>query len=199
MREFDCTMDLQHVNVKIYVDGGLAVDPERFIEVFHGWIQEKSLPEMLIDVADYRHVPAGPGVLLIASEADYSLDNANNRYGLRYNRKASIPGSNTDRFRQAFRSALTACQLLERHFSGTDKLKFSRREFDLFINDRALAPNTAETWACCQPELHAFFESAFGCDAFTMQHNDDLRSRFGVSVTLARPFDLDAVLSGFSQ
>ena len=30
---------------------------------------------MLIDVADYRHVPAGPGVLLIGHEANYSLDN----------------------------------------------------------------------------------------------------------------------------
>ncbi len=192
-------MDLQHVNVKIYVDGDLAVDPERFIEVFHLWIQGQSLPEMLIDVADYRHVPAGPGVLLIAHEADYSLDQTGNRYGLRYNRKAPTPGSNADRFRQAFRSAITACQLLEQHFAGSDELKFSRRELDLFINDRALAPNTTDTWADCQPELHAFFEGAFGHDAFTMKHNDDPRSRFGVSVTLAQPFDPVTVLASLSR
>ena len=55
------TMDLQHVNVKIYVDGDLAVDPARFIEIFHGWIKEEAFDELLIDVADYRHVPDGPG------------------------------------------------------------------------------------------------------------------------------------------
>ena len=51
-------MNLQHVNIKIFVDGAMTVDPERFIEVFHRWIAERSMDEMLIDVADYRHVPS---------------------------------------------------------------------------------------------------------------------------------------------
>ena len=67
-------MELQHVNVKLFVEGTLQVDPERFIEVFHRWIREHTLDEMLIDIADYRHVPAGPSVLLVGFEADYSLE-----------------------------------------------------------------------------------------------------------------------------
>ena len=72
-------MDLQHVNVKFLVEGDLKVDPARFIEVFHQWIRDETLEELLIDVADYRHVPSGPGVMLIALEADYSMDHADNR------------------------------------------------------------------------------------------------------------------------
>ena len=49
--------------------------------VFHQWIRDSVCPEMLIDVADYRHVPAGPGVMLIGHEANYSLDNRENRLG----------------------------------------------------------------------------------------------------------------------
>ena len=186
-------MELQHVNVKIYIEGDLTVDPARFIDVFHDWIREQVLAELLIDVADYRHVPAGPGVMLIGHEADYSMDNAGDRWGLLYNRKAPSGGSNEHRFRQALRSAANACRLLEGQFTGDELLKFSRREFELFINDRALAPNTPETYAACTPELQTFLQQALGHADFELRHLDDPRSRFGVAVKAAKPFDLAAL------
>ncbi len=186
-------MELQHVNVKIYVDGDLKVDPARFIEVFHQWIRDEALDELLIDVADYRHVPAGPGVLLVAREADYSMDNADNRWGLRYNRKAVLDGGNEDRFRQALRSAAQACLLLEAQLEDEGPLKFSRQEFELFINDLALVTNTPETYAACKPELEAFLNNVLGHGEFSLEHRSDPRSRFGVTVKVAKPFDLAAI------
>lgn len=189
-------MELQHVNVKIYVEGELKVDPRRFIDVFHDWVREQEFEELLIDVADYRHVPSGPAVLLIGLEADYSLDNAGGRYGLRYNRKAPLEGSNEDRLRQAFQSAARACRALEAAFEG--ELKFSRTEFELFINDRALAPNTDEAFEAAKPELEAFLEVALGHDEFGLaRKSEDPRARLGFTVTSARPFDL-AALAGAS-
>jgi len=47
---------------------------ERAIPVFHRWIQERSLDELMVDVADYTHVPDGPGVVLVCHDAIYSLD-----------------------------------------------------------------------------------------------------------------------------
>ena len=190
-------MELQHVNVKIYVEGDLTVDPARFIKVFHEWIQEDALDEMLIDVADYRHVPAGPGVLLIAHEADYSMDNADNRWGLRYNRKSKLEGDNENRFRQALWSTANACRLLEARLADESvPLKFSRHEFELFINDRALAPNSPETFAACRPELEAFLENVLGHDEFCLEHHSAPRSHFGVTVKVAKskPYDLAAIL-----
>ncbi len=187
-------MELQHVNVKIPVDGDLTVDLARFIDVFHEWIKGQVLDELLIDVADYRHVPAGPGVLLVAHEADYSMDNTDDRYGLRYNRKAALEGTNEDRFRQALWSAANACRLLEARFAKEGPLKFSRQELELFINDRALAPNTPETYATCKPELEAFFKKALGHGEFSLEHRSDPRARFGVGVKIANPFDLAAML-----
>ena len=186
-------MNLQHVNVKIYVDGELKVDPARFIEVFHRWIQKQVFEELLIDVADYRHVPAGPGVILVGHEADYSMDNADGRYGMRYNRKAPLEGGNADRFRQAFQSAASACQLLEAEFEGEDPLKFSRCEFELFINDRALAQNTPETFEACQGDLNLFLQEMLGHDEFELEHRSDPRRRFGVTVKVAKPFDLTSI------
>ncbi len=191
-------MDHQHVNVKIYVDGDLNVAPECFIEVFHQWIKEQALDELLIDVADYRHVPAGPGVLLVAHEADYSMDNTDNRWGLRYNRKAALDGRNEDRFAQALRSALVACSLLESHFADDGPLKFSRQEFELFINDRASAPNTPETFAAGKPEIDAFLKNVLGHDGFSLEHRSDPRCRFGVNVKVGKPFDQAEIIKALA-
>jgi hypothetical protein len=180
-------MNFQHVNVKMFVEGELSVGPEQFIKVFHRWVAEQSLDEMLIDVADYSHVPSGPGVLLVGLEADYSLDHTGGRSGLRYNRKAPLEGSNQDRFRQAFAAASAACRRLETEFSG---LKFSRREFDVFINDRALAPNTPETFAAFQPELEAFLRGMLGAQEFTFSPPGDRRRLLGATVKLDSPIEL---------
>ena len=82
---------VQHVNVKIFAREA-AINLADATPVFHRWIQERVCEEVLIDVADYRHVPDGPGVLLIAHEANYSLDMAEGRLGLLYNRKAAVGG-----------------------------------------------------------------------------------------------------------
>ena len=187
-------MELQHVNVKIYVDGDLEVDPERFIDVFHRWVAEQSAQELLIDVADYRHVPAGPGVVMVGHEADYAMDNAGGRFGLLYNRKAPLGGSNEDRLRQALKSAAHTCRLLEAEFEQDGLLKFSRYEFEIIINDRALAPNTDDTFNSCKAELHSFLKTALGHDQFNLERqSDDPRCRFAVTVKLGQPLDFAAL------
>ena len=188
----DPRMEFQHVNVKMFVAGELGFDPSRFINAFHQWIQAQAMPEMLIDVADYCHVPDGPGVLLVAHEADYSMDHTDGRWGLRYNRKATISGSNDDRFRQALSAAASACCRLEEDFAA-DGLHFGRTEFEVFINDRALAPNTPETSASFKSELSGCLTKLLGHSKFTLQLPRDPRQRVDAVVTTAQPFDLKAL------
>src|SRR5579862_9605913 len=118
-------MQLQHVNVKLFVEDGAQAVLEPLIPVFHGWIEHQDGDELLIDVADYTHVPAGPGVVLIGHEGNYSVDNTGNRLGVRYNRKAGLDGNNQDRLAQATRSALTAFQRLEREPRLGGKISFN--------------------------------------------------------------------------
>src|SRR5258708_1266009 len=80
------------INSKIFTTPETSFDHTEAVKVFHRWIKETVCPELLIDVAEYSHVPAGPGVLLIAHEANYSFDNRENRIGLLYNRKAAVDG-----------------------------------------------------------------------------------------------------------
>ncbi len=189
-------MEFQHVNIKIPVDGDLGVDPVVFIDVFHKWIQTRALDELLIDVADYRHVPNGPGVMLIGLQADYSMDHARGAWGLRYNQKSPQPGSNADRFSMALRRSAAACRLMvsalaERSLS----LRFSRHEFELFVNDRALAPNSSSTFDAARPELESFIRGALGHGDYVLTHDADARHLFGVRVRTDRAFETAALTS----
>jgi hypothetical protein len=182
-------MEFQHINVKLFVDGELNVDPAKFIDVFHVWVKDQVFDGLLIDVADYRHVPAGPGILLVGLEGDFAMDHTDARWGLRYNRKAPLAGSNADRFRQALSAAVEAGLRLQDQFAVDGPLTFDPTAFELFVNDRALAPNTAETFAAFKPEIDGFLSGALGHGAFTLNHRDNPRSRFGVYVKLAKPLD----------
>src|SRR5258708_8791547 len=154
-------MELQHVNVKLLVRNPEEVDLEPLIPVFHGWIQNQVGEGLLLDVADYRHVDAGPGVVLIGHEGNYSVDNTDNRLGVRYNRKAALDGNNQDRLKQAARAALTACQRLEAESRMGGKLRFNGQEIEIFINDRLLAPNCDSTADAFDADLKTVSEKMF--------------------------------------
>ena len=145
---------VQHINVKVFATANAESDA--VVKVFHRWIKDTVCPEMLIDVAEYSHVPEGPGVLLIAHEANYSLDNRDNRPGLLYNRKIADEGTFQEKLAQAHASALAACDRLEKETN----LKFDRNQLEVFINDRALAPNNEETLRALEPELKKYFKNS---------------------------------------
>ena len=187
-------MELQHVNVKLYVENPERTDIEVLIPVFHAWIQAQVSEELLIDVADYRHVHQGPGVVLIGHEADYSMDNAGDQLGVRYNRKAPFQSTNQDRFRQATRAALTAYQRLAEDPQLKGKFPFPGREMELFVNDRMLAPNRPETFQAAKPDLEIFFQMLFGGNGFSLKHTQDPRSLLSVSVKTFRPYSPDELL-----
>ena len=191
-------MELQHINVKLYLQEPQAVKLEALVPVFHGWIQNRVCEELLIDVADYRHVYAGPGVVVIGHQADYSVDNTDNRLGIRYNRKAALEGSNRDRFSQALRAALQACQRLETDEKLNGALRFDRQNMRLFVNDRMLTPSGGRAAGSVQAELRDFFADVCADPDVEMKFDTNPRSLLGVDVTTARPVDLDRMLERLS-
>jgi len=192
-------MQLQHVNVKLFVDSQPEPDLEPLIPVFHRWIQGQILEDLLLDVADYRHVQAGPGVVLIGHQGNYSVDQTGGRLGIRYNRKAALDGSNLDRLQQACRAALTACQRLEMEPRLEGKFRFNGQEIEVFINDRLLAPNRDSTREAALPDLRAFFDKLFGGAEYSLSDplssGGDPRKLFAVFVKAARSFPVETLLA----
>jgi len=187
-------VELQHVNVKLLLRNPEEVDLEPLIPVFHDWIRDQVGEGLLLDIADYRQVDAGPGVVLIGHEGNYSVDNTDNHLGVRYNRKAVLDGSNQDRLKQAARAALTTCQRLEADPRLGGKLRFNGQEIEIFINDRLLAPNSDATREAFDSDFQIFFEELFRGREFSMSYGSDPRKLFAVSVKAAQPFPVTDLL-----
>lgn len=180
-------MQLQHVNVKLLVRNPEDADLEPLIPVFHSWIESQNGDELLIDVADYTHVPAGPGIVLIGHEGNYSVDNAGNRLGVRYNRKAVLDGSNQDRLIQATRAALTACRRLEAEPRLGGRFRFNGQDIEIFINDRLAAPNNAATREAFDADFQLFSRKLFRGNDYSISYGTDPRSLFTTFVKASRP------------
>ncbi|HZT31757.1 MAG TPA: hypothetical protein VFA33_17855 [Bryobacteraceae bacterium] len=187
-------VQVQHINVKIFATEPANIQLADAIPVFHRWIQESVCEEILIDVADYGHVPAGPGVVLVGHEANYSLDQAFFRLGLLYNRKSARDGGPQDNLLQAFYSALVACRRLEEEPEFRGKLKFDAGRCEVILNDRLLAPNTEATWEALRPEFEKFFDGLYGAGAYQFCRLGEPRERFRVGVEASRPVDVRSLL-----
>jgi hypothetical protein len=192
-------VNLQHVNVKLQTRSLEVTDLEPLIPVFHRWIQSQIFEELLLDIADYRHVPAGPGIVLIGHQADYSVDNTDNRWGVRYNRKAALDGNNHSRLVQAARAALTACLRLEEEPSLNGKIGFNGQEVEVFINDRLAAPNVEATREATKSEFKSFFEKLFQGAEFSLSHETDFRRQFGVLAKASKAFSATDLLKNLGS
>lgn len=178
---------LQHVNVKVAaVDAG-GFDLARVIPVFHRWIQDGVLTdELAIDVADYRHVPDGPGVILVAHQAIYGLDQGDGSLGLLYDRRAVVDGTPQERLRQAARAALRACRLLEEDAALGGALRFDAGRLQVSVNDRAVAPNTEATDRALRPEVERLLESLWGAGAHAVERLGEPRERYRLDAAAGR-------------
>jgi hypothetical protein len=192
-------MELQHVNVKLSLADPAGFDLEPLIPIFHSWIQDKIFEERLLDIADYRHVHNGPGVVLIGHEGDYAVDNTDGHLGVRYNRKAAVEGSNRDRLKQAARAALTACQRLEGESRLGGKLRFNGQDVEVFINDRLLAPNREETRERVRPDFQAFSAELFRGADYSSVYASDPRRLFSVSLRASRAFSVADLLTNLQS
>ncbi len=194
--EEETAIDLQHLNVKLLLEGTTDLDP--IIPIFHRWIQAHVTPELLIDVADYRHVHHGPGIVLIGHEADYSIDNTNGRLGLRYNRKAQLTGTNEEKLAQAVRAVLTSAKQLEEDTRLSGKLYFNGHDIEIFINDRLVAPTNNDTCRALDPDLRRFANKLLNRSEYSLDYESDPRRLFGVRIHSARGFTVEELLQNLA-
>ena len=166
--------EFQHFNVKLFARKDTRIDWQALIPIFHRWIREQAMPELLIDVADYSHVPAGPGVMVIGHEANYSVDNRENRLGLLYNRRAALNGTSTERIQQAYDAAVAAARKLEQEPELEGSIHFDERNVEIWVNDRLLAPNTPETFSALETEVSSLLTQRLG-QAPALERSQDSR------------------------
>ena len=176
-------MDLQQINVKIFVTEDSHINYENFIKVFNKWMEEADQDDYL-NYADYSFTHAGPGVLLISKHANYSIDNARNCHGFLYNRKHKVEGENRFKVHQAFLETLRRCQRLEGADELEGEVQFNADEILFMINNRHVAPNTHETFEAIKSDIIPVLEQMYGGSDFTLERaSEDVRERFAIQIS----------------
>lgn len=177
--------DLQKIGIKFYTAKGDDMPLTDFIPVFHKWIQEGRLEDVMIDVADYSHVPAGPGTMLIAHEGNYAIDETGDRRGFVYYSKHKVAGNTLDdRLAAVCRRNLAACKLLEDNDATKDKIAFDYGQIEIFSNDRLHAPNTEEAWQAFEPALAPFLSRLYPDTEYDISRgSSDPRERLSAHVS----------------
>jgi hypothetical protein len=180
---------------KLIVKFFAAEPPERLsdaIDVFHRWIQEQTIDGLLLDVADYAHVPDGPGIMLIGHEADHAVDEAEGPLGYLYSRKRDLSGSDEERILSVIKAAVKAALQLQRE--ATLGLKLDAKRLRLVFNDRLNQPNDEASFASLEAPLSAALKQVYGDVALLIERDEsDPRSRLTITVGASTEDDLAAL------
>ncbi len=184
-------MPTSKIQVKLYLEASGDVPLDRYIPVFHDFIREDRIPELMIDVVDYGHVHHGPGVVLIGHATDYGLELSEGRPGLLGFRKRD-PVPEGERFADALGRVLRVASLLQKE--AVLHARFSTAELLFRLPDRLRAPNTDATFQSVAPELSRLAERLYDA-AVTLEREGTPREMFTVRLSSPTAPTVDAMLA----
>jgi len=191
-------MELHKLGVKFFLRQPADLDPDELIPIYHRWIQEGALEAILIDVADYSHVPGGPGTMLISHEANYALDASDGRPGLLYMRKQPFEGADRleDRITGAVKAAIEAGRRLENEDSLKGRIEFAGEEMVFIANDRLQAPNNEQTASALETALLGVLTAMWGQAPVTTETKTEARAPSTITARTTSPRSLSSLLKG---
>ena len=192
----------QRLGVKFYFED-LSVDVETFIPVFHRWIRENVVPdELLLDVADYKHIMDGPAILLVGHEADYVIDLTDGRPGFLYVRKRDAGTDLAEALETTVAQALRGVRLTETDPELRGKLKLRTDAATIVLLDRLNYPNAVSNGGgassaseSAQARLSEDLAALFGGDAAVTRVDNDAREPLTFELQAPSAPDVDTLLS----
>ncbi len=161
-------MKSEKLQIKFFAKPDPAFEIEAVVPVFHRFIREHAFDELMIDVADYKHVKHGPGIALIGDANDYFLDEGEGRPGLLFSRKRHGAGPE-GRLREGFARALKACVLLEAAPELGGHLTFGTGEVLVRTPDRLRAPNDDAGFADLSATVTPLLDKLYGPGAYSIE------------------------------
>lgn len=194
-------MEVYRLGIKLFVADPALVSLRDFIPVFHTWIQRQCVENhLLVDIHDYSHIHRGPGILLVAHEGNFSMDQGHGRLGLFYYRKQPLDGPPEDGLAAILKSALQGCCLLENEPSLAGQIRFRTDELLIVANDRLHAPNDERTLSELRPVISAVLTRLLGVADFTLTPiSGNPKERFTVRVQTGRSEGTKTLLERLSS
>jgi rhodanese-related sulfurtransferase len=148
---------MKPLRLTLAITAGPAADLEPAIGLFHRFIQRSLVEGHLLDVADYRHVPNGPGVLLVGQDVDYGI----NAHAFTVTMKRRGDDAATQ-FTDAVRMALGTIDAIDA--DGALPCRFDPTQMRVSVADRKLGTH-AQVQSALLAEIAPAVEVMFGPDA----------------------------------
>lgn len=190
-------MNLQKINVKLFLDvaGRLELDP--FLDIFARWREQAEDPVGWIDLADYAHVDRGPGILLIGRQGNLSIDLSDPGPGILYANRQGLEGDLGERIRTSYLRGLSHIERLLAD-PGFPRSLTPRTDFwGLTFNDRLEVPNS-ESATLIEPAVRSVADRLFGPGRYEIVSDQEKTRRCAVTLHSAETLSL-AQLAGSLQ
>ena len=172
-------LNLQRIDVKLLLDAPPNPNIDQFLVIFDRWRKVEDHPADWVDLADYAHMPSGPGILIAGKRDTFSVNLNPPGLGLLTSVRSGLDGSLEDRFREAVRRAreFNAAVMAEPEFPT----EFATRQgaWEIYVNDRLAVPNTDQMDRLVRPAVAA----ALGVAPESLIRDTDPRKRLGYSTT----------------
>ncbi|GIX05771.1 MAG: hypothetical protein KatS3mg115_0174 [Candidatus Poribacteria bacterium] len=168
--------ELKRIDLKFYAQNPEAIDYPALTEVFIRWSKED--PNRWLDIADYLHVPSGPGLLLIGNDYHIGVDNHKDRPGFLFSLREPLEGPTEERIAGALRLAIQIGADLEAE--ETIRVRFGVDPIEFIVNDRMYFPNEPEVYAALEGAIREGFRQVFS--EVSVERHDDPKKRLGATI-----------------
>lgn len=186
--------DLQRIQIKIAAAAPVGLRLEPFIEIFARWRKEPH-PAEWVDLADYAHLPRGPGIVLVGQRCNVAFDLADPGPGILYTAKKGLIGSHTERLGAAIEWCLEFSKRLIAEPEFPKDVRLRTDSLELRFNDRLETPNTLETDAELRPAIEQVLDSLYGPGGYDLRPFGNRADFYGFSVRAKKAEPLDALLA----
>ena len=171
---------LQKINVKIPLDAPNDFDYDVILAVFGRWRLEEG--EEIIDLADYLHVPGGPGCILVSHRWHFGIDFGDDQPGLFFSSRKGLKGKTAQRIARVVYDSLAKGKRLLSENAIPETISPRLGELEIAINDRVAAPNTDATDAVVRPGLTTVLDRLYGKGKYVVERDKNPRHRLGYVV-----------------
>lgn len=167
---------MKPLKLTVAVPATVSVDLSSVAAVYHRFIQRSLVEGFILDVADYRHVPDGPGMMLVGQDVDYNL--TDNAFSVTLKRKGDEV---SEQFRTAVRMLLGAAEQIDADGSLPTTFDFS--SWTVSVADRKLG-TSEEIQAAVLSAITPVAENLFGKASVSAVTAADPRNLPAISVSV---------------
>ncbi len=175
-------MDLQRIELKVFLDVPADVRFEPVLTIFDRWRQQEDHPSDWVDLADYGHMKQGPVMLMAGKRDRVAVDTNLPGASLMVQTQKGLSGSIEERFVEAFRRHLSMSTQMTSEPEFPAGVTPRGGDWLVTINDRLQFPNNDATDQAVRSGMVAALDRLFGDAGYDLERDTDPERRYAYRV-----------------